>query len=967
MMRSVPLGLIFYKMKDHKWWKYLYRSELLQVLCKDRVHELSVRSKVYLLNGIQSLTVTANESCEKLVVKIIEETKGEALSELKSLTDAKGDVNNFHKLVYLDVRSDSMQCRILDWIKKQAAFLNSHRQLNSRHAMRSIGQQAWRKIISDVDDTLLCSGGPSHSFGLAGIDTSYPAKQIYPGVIAFYRELDLGTTGADTWDESRVGNLVFLSARPHVYKNTTESVTYDKFRKLPLHTMPTLLAGELNTGAQFALGDNPEPLAVTKFKNLQEYLALYPEYKVIFLGDNGQGDVRTAEMALSTPSYHGNFHRIYVHLVQPQVLTRRGASLAEEEAVARNKQGAERERLLLEDQRRRRLNEEQKMCYFVTYIDAALDAHAHDLIRTIGLRNVMAEAMIDFDKISAQQWGVDEEKVAAVRKDHRGVARGQGSGGRIIEPVGLYLRQKLAASPSAMSSLSGGPALPAPSRVGGASAARRESAPASTTVPLTVSSVWLCFGEPRREMRIRELNLSLQRGNEVLLKAGLQPVPLYDRKFVVGCRLRTEYGVGVVTRVRKAAPRGASQGSYYGATFEVLIQWDATGCGRPVKLFLQDSSVVSLPTITLPLREEVTKFFRTGIAASKKPANQVLLPSAVNLPVVDRDYERRGGSTAIASKPASTLSRDIRFASLTRESVAALPVATPLLPLYEKGEGSTTASSSSRTPSRAGAVSSQGQASTAAASIASTAAGAAVAAPAAAKMPPLPEEDVPPINVVMQTSVFKPSVMDRARTMFAVGNRNRARSSSEHSISSDKSGATGSRGVGPSVAGGVASADKDLSGFMGSQAWTPYGIGEIVGYSDEEGRDIVSLRQYGLCSIDMFVHRSQVVQLTDPVLTRCFPDQVELLLDPDELSAPAPAPLKPETPEEGEGLQAVDATAGGAAIAASTSAKTTAAAPAGNRSSFVSSWFSGIRASGTTAQAPTVATDEIIPFRPETD
>lgn len=103
---------------------------------------------------------------------------------------------------------------------------------------------AWRKILSDVDDTVTCSGGSWP----AGVDSSFPKKALYPGVLAFYRELDLGSAGSDDWDStSRVGNLVFLSARPHVYKSVSESVTYSKFRYLQqergLYTSPTLLAG----------------------------------------------------------------------------------------------------------------------------------------------------------------------------------------------------------------------------------------------------------------------------------------------------------------------------------------------------------------------------------------------------------------------------------------------------------------------------------------------------------------------------------------------------------------------------------------------------------------------------------------------------------------------------------------------------------------------------------------------------
>ena len=109
------------------------------------------------------------------------------------------------------------------------------------------GKLAWRKVISDVDDTLTCSGGTWP----AGIDSSYPRKTVYPGVLAFYRELDLGFhSNSDAWDRRKhVGNLVFLSARPHVYKDVSEVQSYKKFRDLQekrdLYTSPTLLAGSL--------------------------------------------------------------------------------------------------------------------------------------------------------------------------------------------------------------------------------------------------------------------------------------------------------------------------------------------------------------------------------------------------------------------------------------------------------------------------------------------------------------------------------------------------------------------------------------------------------------------------------------------------------------------------------------------------------------------------------------------------
>jgi hypothetical protein len=42
------------------------------------------------------------------------------------------------------------------------------------------------KIVSDIDDTLMCSGG----HWPAGCDRRYPRKCIYPGALAFFKELD---------------------------------------------------------------------------------------------------------------------------------------------------------------------------------------------------------------------------------------------------------------------------------------------------------------------------------------------------------------------------------------------------------------------------------------------------------------------------------------------------------------------------------------------------------------------------------------------------------------------------------------------------------------------------------------------------------------------------------------------------------------------------------------------------------
>jgi hypothetical protein len=249
ILANIELALIIYKIKDHKVAQRFNRTNLLNLLAKERISELNVPSKALLLDALQKLPLTAHKQSEEYVRSIFFSTKLDDLSELKCITDSKGDIHSMHKLLYIDMLNSPVQKEILAFIKQQADIQAAHNIIGSRNTNKRRKMFAWRKILSDVDDTLSSSGGSWP----AGIDNSYPKKSIYPGVMAFYQELDLGTAGTvDSWEEGRIGNLVFLSARPHVYKDVSENVTYVKFKNLQenrgLYTSPSLLAGSLDTG-----------------------------------------------------------------------------------------------------------------------------------------------------------------------------------------------------------------------------------------------------------------------------------------------------------------------------------------------------------------------------------------------------------------------------------------------------------------------------------------------------------------------------------------------------------------------------------------------------------------------------------------------------------------------------------------------------------------------------------------------
>lgn len=386
LISNVKLGLLFYKIKDHHNFNGKNRTELINLLAVERLQILTVMSRVILLHSLQLLKLRANPRAEYWVQNILLNTHQDDLSELKTLMDAKGDYFSMNKLIYDDVRSESVRQTILSHFRREAAVQQTYLQMGTRRKNRV--QMQWRKVLSDVDDTLLSSGGMYP----AGVDRRYAKKTVYPGVLAFYRELDLGTEGPDEWDEDQVGNLVFLSARPHVFRDLSEKINFAKFEMLRantldgrkgLHTTPSLLAGDITSGSQYVMTNDFEPLAQKKFDNFRRYVSIYPEYKHMFVCDNGQGDVRAAEIISDNFPYE--FEGVYVHVVQDI------------------------QRTYGYDPDRWR-QKEFAPYFFRCYAEAALHAATRNppLIRIRGLQRICQDAVKDFLQIKKSQFGSEQ-------------------------------------------------------------------------------------------------------------------------------------------------------------------------------------------------------------------------------------------------------------------------------------------------------------------------------------------------------------------------------------------------------------------------------------------------------------------------------------------------------------------------------------------------------------------------------
>ncbi|GMI34166.1 hypothetical protein TeGR_g4828, partial [Tetraparma gracilis] len=152
-------------------------------------------------------------------------------------------------------------------------------------------------------------------------------------------------------------------------------------RERGMHTNPSLLAGDTQSGSKMVFQNDMEPLALKKFQNFKEYVSIYPEFSHVFVGDTGQGDVRSGE--LMNEAYPDKVERLYMHIVQT-LHTTHGY-----DADRYSKSGLD-----------------KKICFFRTYVEAGLDAASQSppLILNSGLRRICLDAVKDFHTIPRNKW-----------------------------------------------------------------------------------------------------------------------------------------------------------------------------------------------------------------------------------------------------------------------------------------------------------------------------------------------------------------------------------------------------------------------------------------------------------------------------------------------------------------------------------------------------------------------------------
>eukprot|EP00929_Paragymnodinium_shiwhaense_P069169 TRINITY_DN34895_c0_g1_i1.p1 TRINITY_DN34895_c0_g1~~TRINITY_DN34895_c0_g1_i1.p1 ORF type:complete len:1436 (+),score=338.05 TRINITY_DN34895_c0_g1_i1:128-4435(+) len=408
------------------------RTELIDMLFIQRGRELTVRAKYALIHALMNLRLSSCQSAEAAVADLLLGTYGDDLTQLKCMQDGQGHVNSTYKLIFEDMTDEKLRSDLLSHILQQGIAQVTVRTLMENKYFRELHRNCekrgclplelefltsgftreeedeedegsaeaeerprptygyapkhnWRKVLTDIDDTIISSGGRFP----AGMDNRYPRKSPYPGVTAFLRELH---------GEEATGQLIALSARPHIPGEMMEQNLFSKFSHMMteynLHTMPALLTGDMHAGGQFLFGGGSEEgllaMGRKKYENFVQYMKLYPEFRYVFVGDSGQADYACAKMMLRASSEAfqpaSYIEQVFIHQVQPPDKT-----WGWDETDAK---------------------QYPQMVFFENYIHASIIAvtRTEPLFDGEGLRRVVVAAVDDFNKIGKASWASVEAR-----------------------------------------------------------------------------------------------------------------------------------------------------------------------------------------------------------------------------------------------------------------------------------------------------------------------------------------------------------------------------------------------------------------------------------------------------------------------------------------------------------------------------------------------------------------------------
>eukprot|EP01138_Halocafeteria_seosinensis_P002848 gb/GECG01002909.1/.p1 GENE.gb/GECG01002909.1/~~gb/GECG01002909.1/.p1 ORF type:complete len:804 (+),score=123.25 gb/GECG01002909.1/:1-2412(+) len=170
----------------------------------------------------------------------------------------------------------------------------------------------------------------------------------------------------DRPDDEEVGNVFVVTARPSGFSGVIKTHTIRKLEHIGLGNV-SVFSGSLRSTA-----GGIESMGQRKLENMQRLLAIFPEYKFVFVGDSGQADAAVA--AISQTYYRQRVTAAFIHDVNPSSATT-GDGTRKDTYAAGN------------------------VTFFTNYVDAAILARERGLLSEVAVQRVANAAIQDLKEL----------------------------------------------------------------------------------------------------------------------------------------------------------------------------------------------------------------------------------------------------------------------------------------------------------------------------------------------------------------------------------------------------------------------------------------------------------------------------------------------------------------------------------------------------------------------------------------
>ena len=240
------------------------RRELIAILVHDRLDELSPEMRARILLAMRKLP-TGPEMSRGIRDALCSLT-GEPFRRMKRLLNTSGDHHDLEHIVYEHLLPADREA-VLAHIRAEG----------------SVVDPTDLRILCDIDDTVRSM---LH-------DARWPRGTVYPGVVALITGLDDGMSA----DPSKAGDVTFVTARPAGPGGLVEQYTRNALSHLGMPPHAVLGGSILNLFTKATI-------KARKLQNFDRERLLFPECRMVFIGDSGQADPQVgAEMVRRAPDF----------------------------------------------------------------------------------------------------------------------------------------------------------------------------------------------------------------------------------------------------------------------------------------------------------------------------------------------------------------------------------------------------------------------------------------------------------------------------------------------------------------------------------------------------------------------------------------------------------------------------------------------------------------------------------------